>query len=776
MSTKILCPGCDTQKVASDFNNNASRKNGKQRYCRVCQLAQKADWDERNRDKKQAYDRTRRKGAGASKDVGPSDEDRARVYDRVLGLSPSTPLPSERPSRGGGEEDREAEEASATAPSTSTAVAVLSETSSSGFAESNEEAAPVQIGGFANLPHAAVVASLTNPRKHFDRKFLEELADSIREHGLAQPILVRPLPASRIEETSYEPLSPQAAWPLPARSRKHVRPTHEIVAGEQRWRACEIAGVRFIPALIRDLTDRQVLELQLIENLKRQDLHPMEEAEGYERLRETAGLTAEEIAERIGKGRTYVYKTMSLLQLLPDARQAFYDGKLNRSTAELVAARPISVQLQVLKDITAPDFHGEPMSYRKAKALVDERYMLKLGSAPFKTTDELLVPAAGSCRDCPKRSGANPDLFDDVPHADTCTDPTCFAAKKDAHYIQIRKTAEEQGRTVIVGREAKEIMPDGQTLRGYVKVDDHEALGGQMKTLRKVLGKDMPTPTLIEDPKTHALVEVLPTAVVGKLLKEQGIAKAPTVETNDAAAKRQAAEQFEKTWRRAAVAKIDEALQNDGEGGFHDTVLRQIALQLVDGLGASDRTQICTLLELGKVAQREAIEAHIRDCAGEDIDRVLLLLLVQHDVDVQVSGSHAPAATRIEAVAKAYRIDVAAIKAEVKAEARRALSAAKVDAAAKEVVGKARKPKATAAEAQAEIAKQMQLATNPNAFEPGQRVRLKSDLRRGSDVFKTNDVEADVISRQGDRAWEVQPDTLSFTLFADYTEMEAIEP
>lgn len=758
--TEKTCPGCKACKAADQFNSNKSRPDGLQRFCRQCQKDLKAGWQQRNLEKTRQYDRDRKL---------------ARRSGTALS-SPPVPAASERHSGGGGKREEEVLEVKATLVSTSTDVAAQSESLSSGFAERNEEDAPVQTAGFANLPHAAVVASLTNPRRHFDHDFIKGLAASIREHGLAQPILVRPLPASRLEETSYEPLSPQAAWPLPERRRKHIRPTHEIVAGEQRWRACELAGVRFIPALIRELTDQQVLELQLIENLKRRDLHPMEEAEGYERLRETMGLTADDIADRIDKGRSYVYNTLKLLDLVPDARAAFYDGKLTRSTAELVAKRPAGLQLQVLKDITATDFHGEPMSFRKAKEHVDSNYMLKLGTAVFKITDETLVPEAGSCRVCPKRSGANPQLFDDVAHADTCTDPTCFNVKKEAHYSRIRIEAEARGQTVITGKEAKEIMPNSTTLRGYTRVDDDQAVDGQMRTLRKVLGDNMPATTLIEDPTTHAMVAVLPTAVVGKLLKEQGIAKAPTVESNEATAKREAAEQFESTWRRAAVVKIDEALQNDGEGGFHAAVLRQVALLLVDGLSASDRKHVCTLLELGQVAPREAIEAHIRDCHEEDVDRALLLLLVQHDVDVHPNGSQTPAATRIEAVAAAYRVDLAAIKAEVKAEARRATSAAKVNAAAAAIVSKPKKAKATAAEAQAQIALQMQTATNPNNFAADQRVRIKTDLRRGTDVFATNGIEADVIRPQGDRAWEVQPANLSFTLFADYTELEAIEP
>ncbi|CAN5649218.1 hypothetical protein BH10PSE18_BH10PSE18_14990 [soil metagenome] len=626
------------------------------------------------------------------------------------------------------------------------------------------------IGAMMILDHSAIVPSLTNPRKHFDAEFLKGLSANIKARGLAQPILVRRLPGARMGETYTD------------RRADAPRPTHEIVAGEQRWRACGMAGVRKMPALIRDLSDEEVLELQLVENLKRRDLHPMEEAEGYQRLRETAHITVEQIAERIDKGPSYVYKTLKLLDLEPEAREAFYEGKLTRSTAELIAVRTPNLQIQLLKEITAPDFHGEPMSFRKAKAHVEERYMLRLGSAPFKITSEVLLPEAGSCKTCPKRTGSNPQLFDDVSHADTCTDPGCFAKKKDAHYDRVREAAKAKGQEVIFGKEAKEIMPDSNTLRGYTKVDDHQAFGGQMKTLRKVLGSDMPTTTLLEDPQTHEMVEVLSTAVVGKLLKDQGLAKPPAVATSEAEAKRRGLEKLEKSWRRSAIKKIDEVMRYDTGGGMGAPVLRLFANFLVDDLTTESRNDICALLELGKVAPREAIESHVDGCDEGEVLRALMLLLVHHDMRELVSGDKASASTRIQAVAKDLGVDIDAIKAEAKAAMKREASAAKVDAAAGAVKaaapaprGKAPLSKPTLEEFNAKLATALGAAPNPNAFTAGQRVRIKVDLRRGSNVLHTSDTTAEILGPLGDRAWNVQPDNLSFPLSADYTELEAIE-
>lgn len=754
--TEKTCPGCDTCKAADQFNANKSRADGLQRYCRVCQKSLKADWQAQNLEKTRKYDRDRRSGkapasapspARASPLSGEGGEKEEKTTDEKTAphaaREPAAAAAKDNPPAFGGK--REDTERLAAQPATPTVATTTNTT------------------GFADLPHAAIVRSKTNPRTHFDDAFIADLAGSIKANGVLQAILVRPLPGSRLQET-LEDLMPG-----------QPRPTHEVVAGEQRWRAAGIAGLRTMPAMIRNLTDAQVLEIQLVENLKRRDLHAMEEAEGYERLRETVGLSAEDIAERIGKGRSYVYKTMKLLDLVPDARTAFYDGKLTRSTAELVAMRPAGLQLQVLKDITATDFHGEPMSYRKAKDHIDSNYMLKLGSAVFKITDESLVPAAGSCRTCPKRSGANPQLFDDVAHADTCTDPTCFNVKKTAHYDRIKAEAEERGQTVITGKEAKEIMPNSSTLRGYTKVDDHQALGGKMRTLRKVLGDNMPTPTLIEDPTTHEMVAVLPTAAVSKLLKDNKITDAGVHKEADVdaiVAKRKLTEAYELAWRTKAIRAVSEAGDADVELGTNP--MREIALLLFAGLRGSSQALVGELANTGKVGVREGVEQHLRTVPADALVQWLYVLMMAHDLH-QLDEQ----AVRITTGAANFGIDAKALQALVKTEMKAEASAKRVDDAAKTITSDrkpapARKPKVGKEEASALIAQQLQAADNPNRFEADQRVRLKSDVHKDGNTFSTRGVSATVVQPEGQRAWRVQPDNLNFPLTVDYTEMEAL--
>lgn len=761
--TEKTCPGCKKCKPVDQFNANKSRTDGLQRFCRACQKDLKADWQARNVEKTRQYDR-----------------DRSAAGKKGTSLHATAPTParaSPLSGEGGEREEKQDVVKTKTAPPAAqqpaAAAAKDNPPAFGGKQEDTERLAALSVTptvatttnttGFADLPHAAIVRSKTNPRNHFDDAFIADLAVSIRANGVLQAILVRPLPGARLQETLEDLLPGQP------------RPTHEIVAGEQRWRAAGLAGLRTIPAMIRDLTDAQVLEIQLVENLKRRDLHPMEEAEGYDRLRETVGLSAEDIADRIGKGRSYVYKTMQLLKLVPDARQAFYDGKLTRSTAELVAMRPAGLQLQVLKDITTTDFHGEPMSYRKAKDHIDSNYMLKLGSAVFKITDETLVPAAGSCRTCPKRSGANPQLFDDVAHADTCTDPTCFNVKKQAHYDRIKAEAEERGQTVITGKEAKEIMPNSNTLRGYTKVDDHQALGGKMRTLRKVLGDSMPAPTLIEDPTTHEMVAALPTATLSKLLKENKITDAGVhkeAEVDAIVAKRKLTEAYELAWRTKTIRAVSEA--GNAEVVLGTNPMREIALLLFAGLRGSAQALVGELANAGKVGVREGVEQHLKTVPEDALVQWLYVLMMAHDL--HHLDEHA---VRISVGAANFGIDTKALAASVKSEMKAEASAKRVDDAAKAITAErkpapVRKAKVGKEEATALIAQQLQAVDNPNRFETDQRVRLKSDLHKDGNTFNTRGVSATVLQAAGDRAWEVAPDNLNFSLTVDYTDMEAI--
>lgn len=369
-----------------------------------------------------------------------------------------------------------------------------------------------------------VATSLDNPRKRrgLDIDSLNALASSIKAQGLAQPILVRPLPGTRAADTFRDR---EPGKPLP---------TYELVCGERRLRACRLAGLATIPMLLKDLSDGAALELQLVENIEREDLDPMEEAEGFELLRTRLGYTVEQIAERIGKGKgaSYVRKTMKLLDLTPESREAMYDGHLGRSTGLIVSRYPAAQQAEVVKFIRSlAGANGEPAPFRDVSPKVWARFNLELAQAPWDKGDATLVPEAGACATCPKRSTQTADLFDAVDDDEArCTDAECFGAKRAAHVERAAAEARKRGLQVISGEEAKEIFPSpwrGNYLEGYTRLDaaaytetgadgvEREVTFGD--ALRK-LGKKAPKPVVVINPHSGAAVEAIPDDLADKLM------------------------------------------------------------------------------------------------------------------------------------------------------------------------------------------------------------------------------------------------------------------
>ena len=195
-----------------------------------------------------------------------------------------------------------------------------------------------QESGSIYLPIVQVEPGLNQPRKQFDENALNDLADSIREHGIIQPLTVRRL------SSGY----------------------YQIIAGERRWRAAKLAGLSEVPAVIIEADDRKVMELGLIENLQREDLNPMEEADGYLALKEEFGLTQEEIAQRMGKSRPAIANALRLTSLPVLLREMVVDGDLSAGHARALLALP-RVDLQ---EKAAQQVISQELSVRQTEALV----------------------------------------------------------------------------------------------------------------------------------------------------------------------------------------------------------------------------------------------------------------------------------------------------------------------------------------------------------------------------------------------------------------------
>ncbi|MBN8749490.1 MAG: ParB/RepB/Spo0J family partition protein [Variovorax sp.] len=373
---------------------------------------------------------------------------------------------------------------------------------------------------FATLALSAIVPSLTNPRTHFDEAKLAELAESIKAQDVGQPILVRPLPANRLDETSRK-------------LGRSQRATHEIISGERRYRASKLADKTTIPVLIRKWDDVQVLTFQLVENLQRDDLSELEEAEGYQRLIDQAAMAKEVIGERIGKSRSYVYQRLKLLELDPAGREALRKGEIDFSKALLIARVPdAKLQIKALGQATGSDNFGRALPVKDLQAWLQTNVMLSLKRTSFDIKDVTLREGAGACPECPKRTGANPDLFADVDSADLCTDPTCYHDKEKAAADRRFEAAQAEGKKVIEHAQAVKLSSgnigfSSNWLKGYYDLDQHphHQLDLDGKSLRKALGKHCPEPVLVQHPESGELHEVLPVDQVKKLILKHGLSR-----------------------------------------------------------------------------------------------------------------------------------------------------------------------------------------------------------------------------------------------------------
>lgn len=192
-------------------------------------------------------------------------------------------------------------------------------------------------GGVLHLPLSRVENDASQPRKRFDEEGLEALAESIRQHGVIQPLIVRQLPTG---------------W-------------YRIVAGERRWRAARIAGLDEVPAVVIEVDDRTAAELALVENLQREDLGPLEEAAGYRALAEHWDMTQEEIAQRVGKSRSAVANALRLLDLTEAVRSMVDEGSLSAGHARALLSLPPEIQEQAAQEVVRGG-----LSVRQTEALV----------------------------------------------------------------------------------------------------------------------------------------------------------------------------------------------------------------------------------------------------------------------------------------------------------------------------------------------------------------------------------------------------------------------
>lgn len=262
--------------------------------------------------------------------------------------------------------------------------------------------------GLLELETSDILISNNNPRKSFKEKEMQELADSIKLQGVLQPILVR------LKESNYE-----------------------LVCGERRLRATIKAGISTIPVFVRELTDDQAFECMIIENLERKDVHPLEEAEAFQKMIDSDRYTVQDIALKLSKTEQLIIQRMKLNCLIDEVKEDFTNDILSIGHALLIARQTEENQRVILekyKDSYQANHNGYG-SYKSLNNYIDG-FMVDLSKAKFDTERADLNTLCTACSICTKRTGANQLLFADIEKVDKCLDRVCFEEKDNNNLIE----------------------------------------------------------------------------------------------------------------------------------------------------------------------------------------------------------------------------------------------------------------------------------------------------------------------------------------------------
>lgn len=520
-------------------------------------------------------------------------------------------------------------------------------------------------GAFNPIQLTHLVPSKTNPRKHFDPAALAELAESIKVHGILQPILVRRISSGGTASNKFE-----------------------IIAGERRYRAAGLAKFDMVPAICRDLNDDEVIAIQLIENLQREDLTALEEAQGYQELLRRKGpdgkknFTVDEIAKSVGKSKGYVYHQMKLLDLCAEVLAHVTSGELEVASAVAIARIPF-------KDaqIEAADYAmDDNMSHREVLAMIQREYTFDLDKrAPFDIKlvyEQAPEPYRRACNPCPDRSGNARDLYPEIKGANVCTNASCYKAKCAAEaQVQLEK-AQKSGKTVLQGKDAEKILEkySSHNYKGFARLDAH--IPGTNATYKQVLGKADVETVLVMDPRHPGKpVEVVNVNKAYEALREKKIKFADPSKERDSAAKLRKDAQLHDQARKAMFLQAREAIKDDLSEPILITLIEQLLAnfhgdrqQLIfeTWAGASFNGNWGAMSKFMSQCEQEMPKLPAFSLRRMLVDLVLLDAVVCHN-------SHEV----LEQLLKKHKLDFKKIHADLKAEAEAAEKAAKSAKAAK---------------------------------------------------------------------------------------------
>lgn len=425
------------------------------------------------------------------------------------------------------------------------------------------------------------------------------LCNSIQQHGLRQPPTVR---------------------------RKDGR--FEIVIGERRVRACRMAGKEKIPAFVVEISDESALDVQVVENLEREDLAALDLASAFKRMMDPAEQggferTVAQVAEKIGKSQGYVYGTVKLLDLCPEGQSMVRLGQMLPSVGQAIARIPdhkrqrqCMAELETLRMPIVED-KGEqrdPISYRTAIKKIQEEFALPLSAAPFDTKDDLLTQA-GPCAKCPFNSLNQPgDLFS---HSNQrvgkgyCLNADCYGEKGRASWQNKSRPYKDAGKTVLPLSKGRDLYKHGGTLRSdspYVELNSPCSLDEDRKTWRKLLGDNCPAISVAADlsGQPRELVDREAATLAMAQNGHKGAKKSVKEDVTGEAQQKSSEEHLAAFERRRQVQKLVAA-------ELRDKVVARVEKK---GFAAADLTAIASLLinrgEWAHVVERRGIKTGLQ--------------------------------------------------------------------------------------------------------------------------------------------------------------------
>lgn len=302
-------------------------------------------------------------------------------------------------------------------------------------------------------------------KKDFSPAALKELTLSISQDDVIQPILLTP----DLEKPGH----------------------YKLIAGERRFHASKLAGKTEIPANIKQVvTDEKAFELQIIENLQREKVHPYNEARGYKILMDNnPEITTAEIASRVGRSEAYIIQRLKLNDLVPEGRKDFLANHMLLGHALLLARLTPQNQRDAIEEIKdSQDGYG---TVNELENYINRSITNLLSNAPFDKDDAQLLPKAGACSLCPKRSGASPLLFSDIAESDRCMDRSCFMKKSNTFIIQRTREIIESEPQIVLLKNYADPLPEVQKLLDEHKVKplkEYDDFSSHDKQGKKVKG------------------------------------------------------------------------------------------------------------------------------------------------------------------------------------------------------------------------------------------------------------------------------------------------